>query len=372
MFASSIRVVLCYLNGLLHGEQRLLQVVEHRLYPAQIAGQVNKVLVVMVDELHELRSHAIEASVEFVSKRGKGPVFSFRQVKLRSVILPGNQVCHGRGWWTDRCHCCVRWSIIKKNRVAEIELLFVLEADLPIDTMRRRRRLTVSVEDGSRAASDEEGNAFEDARQDEEAALADLEKQYYLATAQPQQISPATAHALAQARRQKAAAASNAGHFQPTPATRHLFKSAIASLSQPFIEAFVEPQQQEEAQQEQEDEMDQGDLHQWQDASAMSQDAGFPYLLARHRLHVAALPPSLPCRDVEFEQIYNVLYNAINDNAGTCLCSICFLKWEMSRRLSWRGRYFWGAGDGQDGDHQGGLAGHLHLGGGGWEWVAAF
>ncbi|KAI5819687.1 P-loop containing nucleoside triphosphate hydrolase protein [Pyronema omphalodes] len=44
-----------------------------------------------------------------------------------------------------------------------------------------------------------------------------------------------------------------------------------------------------------------------------------PYALARHRLHVATLPPSLPCREEEFTEVYTHLSAAITEGTGSCI-----------------------------------------------------
>lgn len=44
------------------------------------------------------------------------------------------------------------------------------------------------------------------------------------------------------------------------------------------------------------------------------------YVLARERLHVSAVPESLPCREEEFETIMGYIESAIQDNSGTCVC----------------------------------------------------
>lgn len=44
-----------------------------------------------------------------------------------------------------------------------------------------------------------------------------------------------------------------------------------------------------------------------------------PYAIARHRLHVSTLPPSLPCRDEEFAEVYTHLSAAIADGSGSCI-----------------------------------------------------
>lgn len=44
------------------------------------------------------------------------------------------------------------------------------------------------------------------------------------------------------------------------------------------------------------------------------------YALARERLHVSAVPESLPCREEEFMTIAGYLEGAIQDSTGTCVC----------------------------------------------------
>ncbi|RPA91008.1 P-loop containing nucleoside triphosphate hydrolase protein, partial [Choiromyces venosus 120613-1] len=44
-----------------------------------------------------------------------------------------------------------------------------------------------------------------------------------------------------------------------------------------------------------------------------------PYALARHRLHVSTLPPSLPCREAEFSEVYSHLSAAIAEGTGSCI-----------------------------------------------------
>lgn len=44
-----------------------------------------------------------------------------------------------------------------------------------------------------------------------------------------------------------------------------------------------------------------------------------PYALARHRLHVSTLPPSLPCREAEFSEVYSHLSAAITEGTGSCI-----------------------------------------------------
>lgn len=48
-------------------------------------------------------------------------------------------------------------------------------------------------------------------------------------------------------------------------------------------------------------------------------DSGTPLEIARRRLHVAAVPKTLPCRETEFQEIYNFLENRIQDETGGCI-----------------------------------------------------
>ncbi|KAJ1964223.1 Origin recognition complex, subunit 1, partial [Dispira parvispora] len=43
--------------------------------------------------------------------------------------------------------------------------------------------------------------------------------------------------------------------------------------------------------------------------------------LARERLHVSAVPDTLPCRENEFNEILGLLHTAIKDKTGTCICN---------------------------------------------------
>lgn len=45
-----------------------------------------------------------------------------------------------------------------------------------------------------------------------------------------------------------------------------------------------------------------------------------PYELARERLHVSAVPDSLPCREDEFDEISGYLESALQEGTGTCVC----------------------------------------------------
>lgn len=44
-----------------------------------------------------------------------------------------------------------------------------------------------------------------------------------------------------------------------------------------------------------------------------------PHALARHRLHVSTLPPTLPCRDAEFSEVHTHLFAAITLGTGSCI-----------------------------------------------------
>jgi len=44
--------------------------------------------------------------------------------------------------------------------------------------------------------------------------------------------------------------------------------------------------------------------------------------LARQKLHVAAVPETLPCRENEFQEIYSHLESSLREAKGTCLCNI--------------------------------------------------
>lgn len=44
-----------------------------------------------------------------------------------------------------------------------------------------------------------------------------------------------------------------------------------------------------------------------------------PFQLARMRLHVSMVPPSLPCREEAFSQVYSHLESAITDGSGSCI-----------------------------------------------------
>ena len=52
------------------------------------------------------------------------------------------------------------------------------------------------------------------------------------------------------------------------------------------------------------------------------------YELARKRLHVSAVPDSLPCRENEFTDIMGYLESAIEEGTGTCICTRLFLSFE--------------------------------------------
>jgi origin recognition complex subunit 1 len=44
-----------------------------------------------------------------------------------------------------------------------------------------------------------------------------------------------------------------------------------------------------------------------------------PFQLAKHRLHVASVPASLPCRDNEFREVYFQLEKAISNGTSNCI-----------------------------------------------------
>lgn len=44
------------------------------------------------------------------------------------------------------------------------------------------------------------------------------------------------------------------------------------------------------------------------------------YERARERLHVSAVPNSLPCRELEFEEIFSHVETALEEGTGTCIC----------------------------------------------------
>ena len=44
-----------------------------------------------------------------------------------------------------------------------------------------------------------------------------------------------------------------------------------------------------------------------------------PYKLAQARLHVSAVPTSLPCREKEYDQILDFLEGAIDEGTGGCI-----------------------------------------------------
>ena len=44
-----------------------------------------------------------------------------------------------------------------------------------------------------------------------------------------------------------------------------------------------------------------------------------PFQIARTQLHVSMVPPSLPCREEAFSQVYNHLESAIADGSGSCI-----------------------------------------------------
>lgn len=45
---------------------------------------------------------------------------------------------------------------------------------------------------------------------------------------------------------------------------------------------------------------------------------------AAERLHVSAIPDSLPCREGEFAELYATLRDAIEEGSGMCLCKLLF------------------------------------------------
>jgi len=51
----------------------------------------------------------------------------------------------------------------------------------------------------------------------------------------------------------------------------------------------------------------------------MSGVEGSPFQLARSQLHVASVPVTLPCREIEFAKVYAPLETAIADGTGTCI-----------------------------------------------------
>ena len=53
--------------------------------------------------------------------------------------------------------------------------------------------------------------------------------------------------------------------------------------------------------------------------SAPMSAASTPFEYARERLHVSAVPGTLPCRDEEFAEIYSTVENAVTSNKGCCL-----------------------------------------------------
>lgn len=55
-------------------------------------------------------------------------------------------------------------------------------------------------------------------------------------------------------------------------------------------------------------------VHETNDKSSMT-----PYALARERLHVSAVPDSLPCREDEFMNIMGYIESAIHEATGTCV-----------------------------------------------------
>lgn len=47
--------------------------------------------------------------------------------------------------------------------------------------------------------------------------------------------------------------------------------------------------------------------------------AATPFSLARSKLHVSAIPDSLPCREAEFSEVYTYLSAAISEGTGSCI-----------------------------------------------------
>ncbi|KAI9281552.1 P-loop containing nucleoside triphosphate hydrolase protein [Sporodiniella umbellata] len=54
-------------------------------------------------------------------------------------------------------------------------------------------------------------------------------------------------------------------------------------------------------------------------SQTFTSDTGDAYTLARERLHVSAVPDSLPCREDEFMDISGYLESAIEESTGTCI-----------------------------------------------------
>ena len=46
---------------------------------------------------------------------------------------------------------------------------------------------------------------------------------------------------------------------------------------------------------------------------------GSPFQIARSKLHVSAVPATLPCREAEFSEVYSHLESAITDGSGACI-----------------------------------------------------
>jgi hypothetical protein len=51
------------------------------------------------------------------------------------------------------------------------------------------------------------------------------------------------------------------------------------------------------------------------------QEAGTDFEKAAKRLHVSAVPDSLPCREEEFAELYSQLASAIQEGSGFCICN---------------------------------------------------
>jgi hypothetical protein len=76
--------------------------------------------------------------------------------------------------------------------------------------------------------------------------------------------------------------------------------------------------------------------------SAANDEEQTPYALARERLHVSAVPESLPCREEEFVSIMGYVESAIQEGTGTCVCKSTSKKEERySMFLVFMRRYIW-------------------------------
>ena len=53
--------------------------------------------------------------------------------------------------------------------------------------------------------------------------------------------------------------------------------------------------------------------------SLSSRHVSSPFQIARMRLHVSMVPPTLPCREEAFSQVYSHLETAITDGSGSCI-----------------------------------------------------